>query len=135
MIEDMSVRGFTEDTRRDHIRHVKAFAAFTGRLPDTATPEDLRRFQLNQTQAGVQPPSINSAVIRRPGRSHLPRATHPSQPTPDLQIPIAVPSVPRAPSLEAFRRRLPCVTAPHAMGRHPKPFTTTVIQLMISQCL
>ncbi len=62
MIEDMSVRGFSEATRRDYIRCVKAFATFIGRSPDTATAEDLRRFQLNQTQAGMQPPSINSAV-------------------------------------------------------------------------
>ena len=62
MIEDMSVRGFSEATRRDYIRCVKALAAFIGRSPDTAAAEDLRRFQLSQTQAGVQPPSINSAV-------------------------------------------------------------------------
>jgi integrase/recombinase XerD len=62
MIEDMSVRGFTEKTRLDYIRCVKAFAAFIGRPPKTATAEDLRRFQLHQTQAGMQPPSINSAV-------------------------------------------------------------------------
>ena len=30
MIEDMSVRGFKEDTRRDYVRHVRAFAAFIG---------------------------------------------------------------------------------------------------------
>ena len=62
MIEDMTVRGFTEDTRRDYIRCVKAFAAFIGRSPETATAEDLRRFQLHQTQAGMQPPGINSSV-------------------------------------------------------------------------
>jgi site-specific recombinase XerD len=62
MIEDMSVRGFSEATRRDYIRCVKAFATFIGRAPDTATAEDLRRFQLHQTQAGVQPPSINGTV-------------------------------------------------------------------------
>jgi hypothetical protein len=28
MIEDMTVRGFKEDTRRDYVRHVRAFAAF-----------------------------------------------------------------------------------------------------------
>ena len=39
MIEDMSVRGFKEDTRRDYVRHVRAFAAFIGRSPDTATAE------------------------------------------------------------------------------------------------
>jgi len=62
MIEDMTMRGFKEDTRRDYVRHVRAFAAFIGRSPDTATAEDLRLFQLHQTQSGIQPPSINSAV-------------------------------------------------------------------------
>jgi len=62
MIEDMSMRGFTEKTRNDYVRNVRAFAAFIGRSPDTATAEDLRRFQLHQTQIGMQPPSINSAV-------------------------------------------------------------------------
>ena len=62
MIEDMTVRGFKADTRRDYVRHVRAFAAFIGRSPNTATAEDLRLFQLHQTQGGMQPPSINSAV-------------------------------------------------------------------------
>src|SRR6516164_7096618 len=62
MIEDMTVRGFKADTRRDYVRHVRAFAAFIGRSPDTATTEELRLFQLHQTQSGMQPPSINSAV-------------------------------------------------------------------------
>src|SRR5690349_23794204 len=62
MIEDMTVRSFNEDTRRDYVRHVRSFAVFIGRSPDTATAEDLRRFQLHQTQTGMQPPSINSAV-------------------------------------------------------------------------
>jgi integrase len=62
MIEDMTVRGFKDDTRRDYVRQVRAFAAFIGRSPDTATAEELRLFQLHQTQRGLQPPSINSAV-------------------------------------------------------------------------
>src|SRR6516164_1927763 len=41
---------------------VRAFAAFIGRSPDTATAEDLRRFQHHQAQTGVRPPTINSAV-------------------------------------------------------------------------
>jgi len=61
MIEDMTVRGFNEHTRGGYVRHVRAFAAFIGRSPDTATAEDLRLFQLQQTQSGMQPPSINSA--------------------------------------------------------------------------
>jgi hypothetical protein len=43
MIEDMTVRGFSEKTRHDYVRKVRAFTAFIGRSPDTATAEDLRR--------------------------------------------------------------------------------------------
>ena len=62
MIEDMTVRGFNENTRHGYIRNVRAFAAFVGRSPDTATAEDLRRFQHHQAQTGVRPPSLNRAV-------------------------------------------------------------------------
>jgi integrase/recombinase XerD len=62
MIEDMTVRNFVEKTRNDYIRHVRTFTAFLGRSPDQAIPEDLRRFQLHQTQTGVRPPSINGSV-------------------------------------------------------------------------
>ena len=53
---------FVEKTRNDYIRHVRTFTSFLGRAPDTATPEDLRRFQLHQTQTGVRAPSINGSV-------------------------------------------------------------------------
>ena len=53
MIEDMTVRGFNEQTRSNYIRNVRAFAAFISRSPDTATAEDLRRFQHHQAQTGV----------------------------------------------------------------------------------
>jgi site-specific recombinase XerD len=62
MIEDMTVRNFVEKTKSDYVRHVKSLAAFLGRSPDTATPEDLRRFQLNQTKSGVRPPTVNGSV-------------------------------------------------------------------------
>ena len=51
MIEDMTVRGFNEHTRRDYVRHVRSFAAFIGRSPDTATAEELRLFQLHRRRA------------------------------------------------------------------------------------
>src|SRR5271169_4597838 len=63
MIEDMTVRNFVEETRNNYIRHVRTFTAFLGRAPDTAVPEDLRLFQLHQTQAGVGAPSINGSVV------------------------------------------------------------------------
>jgi site-specific recombinase XerD len=62
MIEDMTVRQFVEKTRADYIRHVRTFTGFLGRSPDTATADDLRRFQLHQTETGVRPPSMNGAV-------------------------------------------------------------------------
>ena len=62
MIEDMSVRKFGEATQRDYIRHVKTFSTFLGRSPATATPEDLRRYQVHQSSTGEPPSSINSSV-------------------------------------------------------------------------
>ncbi|KKN82450.1 hypothetical protein LCGC14_0308720 [marine sediment metagenome] len=62
MLEDMVMRGLREATQRDYIRVVQTFAAFLGRSPDTATADDLRRFQLHQVESGVQPPTINGSV-------------------------------------------------------------------------
>ena len=62
MIEDMCVRKFGEKTQHDYIRHVEQFAKFLGRSPDTATGEDLRRYQVHQTKSSVQPPAMNSSV-------------------------------------------------------------------------
>jgi integrase/recombinase XerD len=62
MIEDMTVRKFVEKTQKDYIRHVKGLTIFVGRSPDTATAEDLRRYQLHLTENGVRAPSVNSAV-------------------------------------------------------------------------
>ncbi len=44
------------------MRFVRSFAAFLKRPPDTATPEDIRRFQVHQAASGVQPQSINCSV-------------------------------------------------------------------------
>ena len=61
MIEDMTVRGFTEKTRQDDVRHGQAFAAFIGRSPATATADDMRGFRLHRRQSGMQPAGINTA--------------------------------------------------------------------------
>src|SRR5271167_2079044 len=62
MLDDMAMRGMREATQRDYIRFVRSFAAFLKRPPDTATAEDIRRFQVYQTESGVQPPTINCSV-------------------------------------------------------------------------
>ena len=40
----MNMRRFSPETQRNYIRDVGRFATFLGRVPDTATAEDLRRF-------------------------------------------------------------------------------------------
>jgi integrase/recombinase XerD len=62
MQHDMLMRGLGSHTQQDYVRHVRRFAAFLGRSPDTATPEDIRRFQLDQHENGVGPATINGAV-------------------------------------------------------------------------
>jgi integrase/recombinase XerD len=47
MLEDLTVRRIGEKTRSNYIRHVASFTAFLGRSPDTATAEDVRRFQVH----------------------------------------------------------------------------------------
>jgi integrase/recombinase XerD len=46
MIEEMAARKLTPNTRRGHIYRCKRFAAWLNRSPDTATPDEVRRFQL-----------------------------------------------------------------------------------------
>jgi integrase/recombinase XerD len=62
MIEDMTVRNFAPKTQHDYIRAVTKLARFLGRSPDTATAEDLRRFQLHLTANRVGAPTINFTV-------------------------------------------------------------------------
>jgi site-specific recombinase XerD len=53
MIEDMNARRLGAGTQRGHIRSCKQFAAFLERSPDTATAEDIRRFQLHLSETGA----------------------------------------------------------------------------------
>ena len=50
MIEGMRVRGFSEKTRNDYIRNVRAFAAFIGRSPDTVTASIVRERTVVETR-------------------------------------------------------------------------------------
>ena len=62
MIEDMTIRKFAAKTQHDYVQRVKNFAAFLGRSPDTASFEDVRRYQLHLTASGVGVPTINQTV-------------------------------------------------------------------------
>src|SRR5215831_8810577 len=62
MIEDMAIRKLARKTQQDYIQTIKKLAAFLGRSPDTATFEDLRRFQLHVVASGVGTAAINRHV-------------------------------------------------------------------------
>ena len=62
LIDDMNMRHFSRETQRYYIRDVGRFATFFGRPPDTATAEDLRRFQVEQREAGMPVPTMNAIV-------------------------------------------------------------------------
>ena len=63
MIEDMRIRGMGDKAQKAHIRAIKDFAAFLGHSPDTATPEELRAYQLHMTNAGVTPSTFNARIV------------------------------------------------------------------------
>ena len=66
MLEDMAVRHFVAKTQQHYIRHVAMFAKFLGRSPDTATAEDVRRFQVEMTENGARPSTLNIATLALP---------------------------------------------------------------------
>jgi integrase/recombinase XerD len=62
MIEDMTIRKFTPKTQHDYVQGIKNFAVFLGRSPDTASFEDVRRYQLHLVARGAGVPTINQTV-------------------------------------------------------------------------
>ena len=66
LLQDMTNRNFGAKTRHNYIRHIETFAKFLGRAPDTATGDDIRRFQAEQIVQGAQPPKMNTPGILSP---------------------------------------------------------------------
>ncbi len=62
LIDEMEIRRFGRETQRNYIRDVGRFATFLGRSPDTATAEEVRRFQVEQRELGVSVPTMNAIV-------------------------------------------------------------------------
>ena len=62
MIDDMRMRRLAPKTQEGYLRVVRQFTVFLGRSPDTATVEDLRRYQLRLVDHGVSPVSLNAAI-------------------------------------------------------------------------
>ncbi|HEX2632790.1 MAG TPA: site-specific integrase [Bradyrhizobium sp.] len=62
MIEDMTIRKLAPKTQQGYVRTIKDFAGFLGRSPDTASFEDVRRFQLHLAANGTHVPVLNHTV-------------------------------------------------------------------------
>jgi integrase/recombinase XerD len=62
MIDDMRMRKLSDKTQIAYIRAVRRLARFLGRSPDTATAEDVRRFQLHLVDVGMSAISINATI-------------------------------------------------------------------------
>ena len=62
MIEDMTMRKLSRQTQNTYIRGVFDFTRFLGRSPDTASAEDLRRYQLYLVEKGVTSGNLNARI-------------------------------------------------------------------------
>jgi integrase/recombinase XerD len=63
MTDDMRMRKLEPKTRTAYLRAVEKLAVFLKRSPDTATVEDLRRFQLYLVDQGTSPVTINATIV------------------------------------------------------------------------
>ena len=62
MIDDMRMRQLAPKTQDIYLHIVGEFIRFLGRSPDTATVEDLRRYQLYLVDHGTSAVSLNHAI-------------------------------------------------------------------------
>ena len=62
MTEDMWLRKLSPKTQSCYLRAVIKLTRFLGRSPDTATSEDLRRFQLRLVQDGTSRITLNATI-------------------------------------------------------------------------
>lgn len=62
MLDDMALRKLSDKTQSAYIRAVRGLAGYLHHRPDTASAEDLRRYQLHMVETGVSPMSINATL-------------------------------------------------------------------------
>ena len=61
-LEDMRIKGLQPKTQTMYLRAMRDFTPFPGRSPDTATPEDLRAFQLDMSPKGTGSATFNNRL-------------------------------------------------------------------------
>ena len=62
MIDDMRLRKLSSKTQSGYIRAVKNLARYLGHAPDTATAEELRKFQLYLVDRGTSGITLNATI-------------------------------------------------------------------------
>jgi site-specific recombinase XerD len=62
MLDDMMMRKLSPQTQTAYIRAVIKLTRFLGRSPDTATAEDLRRYQLHLVDTGTSSIMLNATI-------------------------------------------------------------------------
>ena len=62
MIEDMMLRKLSPKTQSAYIRAVKKLTFYLGHSPDTASAEDLRRYQLHLVNKGISSITLNAMI-------------------------------------------------------------------------
>ena len=62
LIDDMTLRKLATKTQSGYIRAIKNLTRYLGQPPDTATPEDLRRYQLHMVNSGVSRITLNATI-------------------------------------------------------------------------
>ena len=62
MLDDMRMRELADNTQHTYIRAVRKLAGYLRRSPDTASAEDLRRFQLHLVDIGTSAVTINATL-------------------------------------------------------------------------
>jgi hypothetical protein len=68
MIADMSGRNLGPASQSSHLRACKRFAAWLGRSPETATPDDVKYFQQHLIESGVSICTRN-AIMPAPAKA------------------------------------------------------------------
>ena len=61
-LEDMRIKGLQLKTQTMYLRGMREFTRFLGHAPDSATPEELRAFQLDMKERGVGAPTFNNRL-------------------------------------------------------------------------
>ena len=61
-LEDMQIKGLQPKSQTMYLRGMRDFTRFLGHAPDSATPEELRAYQLYTKERGVGVPTFNNRL-------------------------------------------------------------------------